>query len=58
MSQFTFSLMANASILKTVKSNGHGEERYGFYYLSHWEEDDCYDPSFGLSIKEDGFNFI
>jgi len=30
-----------------------GEERMGYYYLSHWETDKIYDYNYGLSEKKE-----
>lgn len=38
LSKFTFSLLSNASDLNAILS-GFGEEKYGYIYFSHWNEE-------------------
>lgn len=55
LNQFTFSLISNSSILRNIKGKGSGEEKMGFYYLHHWQNDSIYNPNLGLQVKNDSF---
>jgi CRISPR-associated endonuclease/helicase Cas3 len=53
MSQFIFSLMTHSKSMQNLILRGCGEERFGIYYLSHWEEDGLYNYKFGLSDNKE-----
>ena len=54
MSWFTFSLIYQSKDLSELKC-GFGEDRYGYFYLSHWDEDRgngvVYDYNMGLNTN-------
>lgn len=58
ISQFVFSVMTQSKDNRLIRENAYGEDVYGFFLLSHWKSLDCYDPKYGLSIKDESFCFI
>jgi CRISPR-associated endonuclease/helicase Cas3 len=56
MSKFIISIFAHSKDVDELKASAHGEEKYGFLYLSYW--DTVYDYKSGLNITNSNAIFL